>query len=71
MAQTKNYIEIDLKTFKEYFQERDDGNTSSHRNQYLTKEKNKYVVADNRHWDFFVEEFNNRKDAIEWLEEDF
>lgn len=63
----KSYIEVTLEEFKLFLDLWLKWCKNSRREQYLTKDWDIWIAADNRSWDFFVEEFDSRRKAVRRL----
>lgn len=66
-----NYIEISHEKLQDLFFDWEISHEQSERWQFLcyNPKYKKWVVADNRTHDFFMEEFETKKEAINWLKE--
>lgn len=65
-----NFVEVTLSDFRkllDFWCDNPDKRRSMQPDQYLTRTDDWYIVADNRTYEFFVEEFSTLTDALERL----
>lgn len=65
-----NFVEVTLSDFRkllDFWCENPDKRKSMQPDQYLARTDDWYIVADNRTYEFFVEEFSTLTDALERL----
>lgn len=67
-----NFVEVTLSDFRkllDFWCDNPDKRRSMQPDQYLARTDDWYVVADNRSYEFYVEEFRTLTDALAWLNE--
>ena len=67
-----NFVELTLSDFEkllDFWCDNPDKRRSMQPDQYLARTNDWYIVADNRAYEFFVEEFRTLTDALAWLNE--